>query len=343
MKPSSSSPSENESIEATAAAWLAQRDDGFDARQQAEFDLWCAADPRHAATVERLETTWELLTRLRAYRPEARAHPDRDLLARPPARRARFHPALAVSTALAASLIAIAAWWWQRSPHALDAIEPYATTAAGYQLTTLSDQSVVELNADSEIRVHYTTTERRVQLVRGEAHFAVTKDKTRPFRVAAGAVTVQAVGTAFNVRLTESQIEVLVTEGKVQVERPSGASASPTTTFLEAGQRLVIGPAQPAPAVVEKIAPVDMRDALAWQDSRLYFSNTALAEVVQQFNQHNALQLELADPVLATMPVGGNFRAKNVEAFIRFLEDDTSLTVDRSQPGRILLHKNKTP
>ncbi|HRJ48303.1 MAG TPA: DUF4880 domain-containing protein, partial [Opitutaceae bacterium] len=80
-EPTSRRASEHETIEATAAAWLAQRDDGLDAAAAAEFELWRRKDPRHEAAVARLETTWHTLQQLRDFRPAARMHPDRDLLA----------------------------------------------------------------------------------------------------------------------------------------------------------------------------------------------------------------------------------------------------------------------
>ena len=78
----------------------------------------------------------------------------------------------------------------------------------------------MELNAGGEVSEHFTTAERRVRLVRGEAHFTVTKDAARPFVVEAGAVRLRALGTAFNVRFEPSAVEVLVTHGRVQVEPP---------------------------------------------------------------------------------------------------------------------------
>ncbi|MCX6934448.1 MAG: DUF4880 domain-containing protein, partial [Verrucomicrobia bacterium] len=64
-------PSDDESIAATAAAWLAQRDDTFSAADAAAFERWCAADPRHAAAVARLENAWAALQPLRDFRPAA--------------------------------------------------------------------------------------------------------------------------------------------------------------------------------------------------------------------------------------------------------------------------------
>lgn len=337
---------DQEAIEAMAAAWVAQRDQGLTAEEQTDFNRWEQADPRHAAAVGRLEKTWTKLQQLREFRPAAHGQPDRDLLAgaRPPAQIISFSTVAAV-TGLAAAVAVVAFFWWSRPVATPPPGQPvYATTADGYERVTLEDGSVLELNANSVARVNYSSAERHVQLVRGEAHFTVAKNKQRPFLVQAGAVAVRAVGTAFNVRLAEHDVEVLVTEGRVKVENHTpGSAASDGLPELGAGQRLVVsthaerGPA-PVPAV-ELLPPEVVQATLAWQGPRLRFVETPLASVVAQFNKHNRLQIELSDANLAAMPVDGSFRAENVDAFIRLLESDNSIRVERIGQDRIILHR----
>src|SRR5204863_5888557 len=82
------------------------------------------------------------------------------------------------------------------------------------------DGSVVELNRGAVVSAHFTASERRMRLVSGEANFKVAKDPQRPFVVEARGVAVRAVGTAFNVRIDAVSVEVLVTEGVVNVAQP---------------------------------------------------------------------------------------------------------------------------
>ena len=336
--PHQTSPSESEAIEATAAAWLAQRADRLSDSQLAEFTKWRDADPRHAAAVARLEQTLALLGQLREYRPAARMHPDRDLLAAPPPP-VRFRPVLASVGLLVAALAVAAVWWWPGSvAPPLNIPQQYATTTGGYQRITLKDGSVIELNADSEVQVSYDPGERRVQLVKGEAHFSVVKDLVRPFWVEAGAVKVRAVGTAFNVRLGPTEIEVLVTEGRVEVDKDG--AGPPPYVLLEAGQRWVFAQQYPvADPVVEKMEPTVMRNALAWQDKLLIFADQPLAEVIALFNHYNYVQLELADEELAFKKVGGSLRANNVEGFVSWLKGDGEILIERPEPDRIVLRK----
>lgn len=341
----------NEAIEAMAAAWLAQRDEGLTVEEAAEFSKWRQSDPRHAAAVERLEQTWKLLQPLREFRPEARQHPDRDLLtgAKPP-RAVIIFPRVAALAALAAA-VAVGVFYFRPAPLAsgpianeVVAATTYATTADGYQRVTLSDGSVLELNANSEARVEMLPAARHVQLVRGEGHFTVAKNKQRPFIVHANGVDVRAVGTAFNVRLANrGDIEVLVTEGRVHVERQAGASAPETLPELGVGDRLLV---QAAPAVgttprAEKVSAEAMQQALAWQGPYLRFSETPLVSVVAQFNEHNRVKIELGDATLASVPVDGRFRPDNIEALIRLFENtpNSKILVERVNPERIVLHR----
>lgn len=217
-------PSDADAIEATAAAWLAQRDDGLTREQAAEFARWRGADVRHEAAVMRLEATWSALQQLREYRPEAARHPDRDLLrASVPRRRLIPFPPLAATAALAASLALAAVWWFSVAERQSEPVaQTHATTVDGYERVSLADGSIVELNSASEVSVSFSPAERRVRLVRGEAHFTVAKNPARPFLVEAGTLAVRAVGTAFNVRLGGKDVEVLVTEGRVAVADADG-------------------------------------------------------------------------------------------------------------------------
>ena len=371
-------PSDDEAVEATAAAWLAQQDDGLSPAEEAEFARWRGADGRHETAVRRLEGAWSALQQLRDFRPEAQKHPDRDLLRAATRRRARVvsFPAMA-SAAVAASLILAAAWWFVgTSRDTYPAARHYATTVDGYQRVSLEDGSTLELNGNSEMNVHYLPTARRVRLIRGEAHFTVAKDPLRPFSVEAGNIAVRALGTAFNVRMAASEVEVLVTEGKVDVDQTARralesqqsrrepenggkldeASRAPTTsnpTRLGVNERAIIPlgpPARRAPdeafatamPVVERVAPEMIREALAWQSSRLLFIDTPLGEAVAQFNRRNQVQLVIGDSELAALPIGGRFRADNFEGFVRLLEAGGDIVVARPDPNRIVLYKAST-
>ena len=94
-------------------------------------------------------------------------------------------------------------------------------TAVGERSTVvLPDDSVVTLNTDTLVEVGFVegSDVRRVTLQRGQAHFDVEKD-TRPFEVLAAGRRIEALGTAFDVRI-DTELGVLVTllEGSVAID-----------------------------------------------------------------------------------------------------------------------------
>ena len=93
--------------------------------------------------------------------------------------------------------------------------QTFRTTRGGFQRIVLEDQSAIELNTDSEVRVSLSRKMRSVELVRGEASFEVAHDTSRPFIVSAGNTAVRAIGTKFDVRWLDNAVEVIVDEGKV--------------------------------------------------------------------------------------------------------------------------------
>jgi len=353
MRRDSSKPSEGESIEATAAAWLALEDDGMSPEEQLEFARWRAADVRHESAARRLQAAWGALQPLRDFRPEARVHPDRDLLVRPVAPTARgwFFPATALAAA-AVVMLAIA-WWMIRPGDESETATVFATTAGGFERVMLADRSVLELNGDTRVEVRFSPAERRARLVRGEAHFTVTKNPARPFSVEAGRVAVRAVGTAFNVRLGAREVEVLVTEGKVAVSTPAasgttdpgGAADSvpagqwpPSSLLVGAGERVTV-PREGAVGALaaENVEAERIRQALAWQERRVFFAGTPLSEVVAQFNRYNRVQLRLGDAALAGRPVGGSFHMDNMEAFVNLLVETREVVIERPNEDQIVL------
>jgi transmembrane sensor len=318
-------------LEDTAIAWLTERQDGFSLPREREFAQWLRADPRHVATVARLEQTLNLLGELPAFRTEINEAFDRAAPVVtfapfvPPARR---WPRALAWMGLAAALVvgAVLSWHTFQTP----AIAHYTTTVAGYERARLADGSTLELNAASSARVQFTSVERRVELKTGEAHFAVAHDTARPFIVSAGKVAVRAVGTAFNVRYAANgDVEVIVTEGKVRIGLAGPSSASTESApLVSAGQRLVLPNQTPAP-VVEKIDPTTLRAALAWQSRLADFAEAPLSDVIARFNARSRIQLILADEQLATRLIGGTFALDEVEAFVRLLERDGEIVGER--------------
>jgi transmembrane sensor len=338
-----------------AAEWTLRHDRGLTAAEQDEFSQWLAADPRHRAAFAEHRWGWDELDRLAGLQTSVHAVPDPDLLKPAKARLLRFPVSLSLLAAAAAVALGLFVWWSRSEAPAVSPPVVAPPVLALIELRELPDGSTVELNRGAVVTEHYTPIERRVRLVRGEAHFKVAKDASRPFLVEAAGVAVRAVGTAFNVRLEAAAVDVLVIEGKVAVDQSVGAVApnrppsqavegngpyqsAPAATVLSAGERAVVSlaPEAQAPAV-QTVSAAEIEARLAWQPRLLDFTSAPLSEIAAEFNRRNPVRLTVGDPRLSTLRLSATFRSDNVEGFVRLMESDFGLRAERRGGGEIVL------
>lgn len=343
-----------EPIAHAAAAWVLKCDRGLTAEEQDAFSEWLASDPRHGEQLARHRRHWDRLETLAQWRPEHSTRPNPDLLAPPRGKMVRFLPAAAVMAAAAA----VGVFFISRPPMAvpvgavaMSGVTAPAPGAASATQQVLTDGTVVELNAGAVLTAHFTDSERRVRLAKGEAHFTVMKNAARPFVVMAQGMEVLAVGTAFNVRLDAAVVEVLVTEGRVSVSEDSAPVTSaqavepavaraPLVPSLEAGQRAVVSLAVRSEAPkIATLTPGEIERVLAWQHRMLEFTAAPLAEIVAEFNRRNVVQLVVVDPALAAVPISASFRSDNIEGFVRLVEMGFGARAERRGESEIRLHR----
>jgi transmembrane sensor len=136
----------------------------------------------------------------------------------------RFRGPFFAAAAVAFAVVIGGAVWWQANRYPL-----YSTDIGERRSITLADGSTVDLNARSKLRIEFSSAERRVELVDGQALFQVAKDKQRPFIVHSGDATVRAVGTQFDVYRKDTGTTITVLEGRVAVyssARPDQANGA---------------------------------------------------------------------------------------------------------------------
>lgn len=215
----------------------------------------------------------------------------------------------------------------------------------------LPDGTIVELRDDAEIvsGMKPNSAIRRVKLVRGEAHFDVAHDAARPFVVSANGVEVRAVGTAFVVALGAGTVEVVVTEGRVALERRRDASAdSPVVIASEvsAGQRLAMAAARTtgAPSTTalqpDALAEAELAERLAWRIPRIEFSSTPLAEAIPLYNRYSRTRLVLDDPSLGKLQLSGVLRPDSTASLLHLLKMEFNIVATPHGENEIVLSRD---
>lgn len=330
-----------------AARWfLRLQDDSANAQTFQDWQHWLAAAGEHRTAYEEIEDT---VLRL-AKGPVTPQLPREEEMAedaydgsmpvaqwKQDPRAAQQAPAVgrwhrhAMAAGLAACL-ALGAWLWtQHAREAQLGSFPYRTAPGQQRLVRLAEGSKVTLDADSVLQVELTASRRVLTLERGEAYFEVAKDRARPFVVHAGATQVTAVGTAFNVRMSENRTVVAVTEGKVEVvaaptlakkaEPPAAhelaehrAQLPRLTAQVAAGEAVSYVDDGKLPAISAVEAPL----ATAWLTGRRQYRDEPLRYVLQDVGRQTGRQIEIEDGA-AELRFTGTLNLDNSGAWLRGL------------------------
>ncbi len=336
--------SSDDDIDSSAILWLIERKEGFTPERAREFDSWLRADSRHAEAVACFDTSMSLLEELREEEPPLLVAEPESVAGKSSGVFGRFRlPGWGV-VGLAASLMLGLwfSWPWFDSNHY---VQNVVTDIHGFRQVDLPDGSIVKVNVASDLQIDFTPTQRNVTLRSGEAYFEVSSDRNRPFVVVADGVAVRAVGTAFNVRVANADIEVLVTEGHVELARPAGSAGrtSAPLPVLGAGEQAAVARQSDAdsPPRIGKAAPRVVRETLSWHSREMRFLDVPLQEIIAQFNLRNETQLVIVDEALHTRKMGGSFALDQVESFVRLLEQEGGVVSERRGKNEILLRAGR--
>jgi transmembrane sensor len=149
------------------------------------------------------------------------------------------------------------------------------TPKGGQYQVTLPDGSKVWLNAATSLRfpTAFTGRDRTVELT-GEAYFEIARNKDQPFRVNVNEMTVNVLGTHFNIMAYENEgsVNTSLLQGSVRVEQAGQAKT------LQPGQesRLNIATRQLL------VAAADTDQAVAWKNGLFQFDGATLETVMHQ-------------------------------------------------------------
>ncbi len=323
-----------------AADWTLRIDRGLTPEEQDAFSQWLAEHPQNGEAFARSQWCWSELDRLAGLQSSLPAAVDPDLLDPtkrrsiaewPPRRRRAAAVTLALAACVALAFLVI------RFPSAnVSEKEPRVALSplmARIESLDLSDGSRIELNRGAMVETSYTPAERRVRLVRGEAHFDVAKDPDRPFVVEVAGVDVRAVGTMFNVKYTRSEVDVLVTEGRVSLDTDGardvlgqpGAEPSP---LLAVGQRGIVSLSDRRTVAVSTLTEAERDEALRWKPRLLDFESAPLNAIVAEFNRSNPITLIIGDDALRDLRLSSAFWSDNVEGFVRLMESGFGMSAE---------------
>lgn len=295
-----------------AADWFALLQGDVDPQTRAAFRHWLQADPAHAAAYARVEKLWGDADLTAALFATAAQKPKARRLVRP-------WPRLAAAAALLLTLLGGAHLVGLDVDLAADHVAP----AGLPQRVALDDGSSLLLDAGAAVQVRYSAGHRDVRLLRGRLFAEVRSDAARPFRVVAGDVTAQALGTAYAVAM-EPEIAVIVQHGRVAVRRRDEAVAT-----LTAGEAVSLT----GDGVIARTVP---SAGFAWTENRLVFADRPLAEVMAELDRYWPGVIWVRGEALAGLRVSGSYRLDDPPAVVAALATATGAELS-VYAGRLLI------
>ena len=328
-------------IDEEAAVWIWRMDStAVAAADRQAFEAWLRQDPRHRRAVAALSAVWSTLDGLAEAKREEKiatfANTAKLPLLHHPQR--RWFAAAAVLAAIAAGAI-----WLQQGSE----LQTLATAVGQQRNVTLADGSTVTLNTNTILETDLRWHTREIYLRKGEAHFQVAHDRSRPFLVHAGDAVVRAVGTAFEVRvLTDQHVDVVVNEGRVEVQAtaPLPASSNPATRAraaaattvraLNAGERLSTASRDYA---VTLITAQQMSSELAWREGAIIFDGEPLSDAIAEIERYTDARIVVSDPEIAGLRVGGRFRTGDVQEFFDALQTALPVSIRHTDAGLVFI------
>lgn len=290
-----------------------------------ERDAWLASDPAHEREYQSLQQVWRVADHLPM--DEMRAIMDRPAQETPHFTRRRMLIGSGVS------LAALATGAWVSRPLWVEAsvfTQQIATAKGERRQIELPDGSRLDLNTDTELKIAFFETHRKVELLRGEALFDVQPDKSRPFAVEAGEAHVLVTGTQFNVRRDADCVTVAVREGAVQVS--SGPWWRREHAMLSAGQIVRASRQSLEPLPQEKVEAIT-----AWQQGRIVFRDVPLSTVATELSRYLDKPLRVADSQIAKLRISGTLSIEEPSAVLEILPDIAPVLVVRQADGSALL------
>ncbi|MFJ2994441.1 FecR domain-containing protein [Pandoraea sp. NPDC087047] len=311
-----------ESVTLAATEWFVRlqapdADADTHASTQAAWQRWHDADPQHALAWQRLV---EFGTHLRTIPP---------LVAHKTLVRARA-PQTNSGRRRLLGLIAVAgvtsAVWSATDSNTVRAWRADLRTGVGERRTVqLADGTVLTLNTDSAVDVHFSEDVRRLRLVRGEIAITTGADADRghrPFFVDTAQGSLQALGTRFAVRQHDDSAAVAVLEGAVRVVPANAANA---TVVLTAGQ----GATFDASALRSRFDDASLANAAAaWTQGMLVVHAMPLGDFLAELGRYRRGHLGCA-PEVAALRVSGIYPVDDTDRVLDMLSRALPVDIQR--------------
>lgn len=202
--------------------------------------------------------------------------------------------------------------------------------ATGYgekRTITLPDHSVVTLNASSSITYNKVWNEKQPReiWIEGEALFDVKHlnkiSAEQRFIVHTNGITVEVLGTTFNIKSRHGKTNVGLITGKIKVGYQKGAVVMQPGDYIEyADNQLVLAKKLDKPEKIKR-----------WTQTQLTFTDATLGEIIETLQDNYGYVVKVKEASLKKLKIEGDINVTNVEELLTVIT--TTLNVKINQPS----------
>ncbi len=199
----------------------------------------------------------------------------------------------------------------------------------------LSDGTTVYLNSGTILRYPeaFSSRERRLELLEGEAFFAVSKDSLRPFYVTTQGMNIRVYGTEFNVNTYDTEhVYTTLVNGKVGISTETEREE----VFLYPSMQADFDKKE---TKIIKVYEVDPIHYVSWKDGRYVFRNESLENMLKTLGVWYNFKVEFVNEELKNLHFSGN--VKRYEDINRIIEAVSySVGINITVKGNLLIVSN---
>lgn len=198
----------------------------------------------------------------------------------------------------------------------------YATTFGETEQIILADDSKVILNANSTLS--YDKNQPRKVWLKGEAFFEVVKKPITEenFQVFTNDLTVEVLGTVFNVKNRNDKTKVFLEEGKVVLEMQELKS-----------NKIEMSPGELVSYSIKEQKVLEKRQAktllnTSWKDGIIRFEEATLPDALREISTIYGITFEVKDAEINKQLLSGGVPNNNLEIMLESLEKVYGLEIE---------------
>jgi transmembrane sensor len=202
------------------------------------------------------------------------------------------------------------------------------TATKTVRIATLPDGTMIHINRNSTVSYRADFKSQRILRLSGEAFFEVTHNERNPFVVQTNDLLIKDIGTAFNVKTSGHNTEVIVESGIVTV------SKGKSLVRLNANDRLSVTHSD------KNLKVLNSNDQLYqyYRTKKIIANHTPLSNLAAVLSDAYGASINIQNKALSNTPITATFRLDDsLENVLKVLKETTpDIVIERSGAEIIL-------